>query len=81
MPTQVWEDITLDFIDELPLSAGKDSILVVVDRLTKYGHFIALTHPYTAKKVAEVFVEQVVRLYRVPKTIINHRDRIFMNIF
>ncbi|KAA8534676.1 hypothetical protein F0562_032193 [Nyssa sinensis] len=70
IPTQVWEDISLDFIDGLPPSFGHNSIMVVVDRLTKYAHFIPLTHPYTAKKVAEVFVEGIARLRAMPRSII-----------
>ena len=42
VPTQVWEDLSMDFIGGLPRAQGLDTILVVVDRLTKYAHFMSL---------------------------------------
>ena len=46
--SEVWIDISMDFITTLPKSAGKDVIFVVVDRLSIYSHFMAISHPYTA---------------------------------
>lgn len=71
----------MDFLDGLPTSNGKNSILVMVDRLSKSAHCIALTHPCTTKIVAEKFIEVVVKLHGMPKTIINNRDAIFISHF
>lgn len=52
VPTQAWEMITMDFISGLPASGHSNCILVVIDKLTKYGQFIPLRHPFIAQKVA-----------------------------
>lgn len=74
----------MDFIEGLPSFDHKNSILVVVDRLTKYGHFIALKHPYTTKDIAELFLKEVHRLHGLPKTTmtdINPVDPVFTSQF
>ena len=45
---QVWDDFSLDFIEGLQVSQGKDTIMVVVDRLSKSAHFFTLSHHFTA---------------------------------
>uniref|UniRef100_A0A453NRI9 Reverse transcriptase n=1 Tax=Aegilops tauschii subsp. strangulata TaxID=200361 RepID=A0A453NRI9_AEGTS len=72
-----WQHVTMDFIEGLPNSQGKEVIMVVVDRFTKYAHFIPLAHPYSVLTVAQAFVDQIIRLHGPPKLIISDRDRIF----
>ena len=52
----------MDFVEGLPKLEGCDSIMVVVDRLTKFAHFVLLHHPFTAVQVACVFWEHIIKL-------------------
>lgn len=69
--------VCLDFIKGLPKSARFDTILVVVDKFTKYGHFIPLAHPFSALQVAQAFLDNVYKLHGLPQSIVSDRDRVF----
>jgi hypothetical protein len=51
IPEQKWEEISMDFIEGLPMSDGKEKIFVVVDRLTKYAHFMEVRKPTQQNKL------------------------------
>lgn len=71
----------MNFIEGLPTSHGSSVILVVVDQFTKYWHFISLSHPYTTSKLAHNFLTNILKLHRMPKTIVLDIDLIFTSSF
>lgn len=71
----------MDFIVGLPKSQGFTCILVVVDRFTKYSHVLPLKRPYTAASVAQVFLDSIVKLHSLPKSIVSDRDPVFTSAF
>lgn len=81
VPSRVWEDISMDFIEGLPRVNRKSVIFTIVDRFSKYAHFVPLAHPYTAGSVAWVFFDEVVRLHGFPCSIVSDRDPIFTSHF
>ncbi|KAJ0927423.1 putative nucleotidyltransferase, Ribonuclease H [Helianthus annuus] len=81
IPSAVFESIALDFITGLPNSFGKTVIMVVVDRLSKYGHFLGLPTSFTSQTVADHFIKEVVRLHGIPVDIVTDRDPRFMSDF
>jgi hypothetical protein len=74
IPMWKLDDISMDFIVGLPLTARKrNSIWVIVDRLTKTAHFIAVHTTYSVQQYAELYVDHIVCLHGIPKTIISDR--------
>jgi hypothetical protein len=81
IPIQCWEEVSMDFIIGLPKSEEKSVIMVIVDRLTKYTHFCALSPPFKANTITTVFMEIVQNLYGSPKIIVSDIDPIFTGNF
>lgn len=81
IPEGVWMYISMDFVEGLPKSQGFSVILVVVDRLTKFAHFVPVKHPYTTVSTSQLFVDNIVRLHGLPQTIVTDRDTIFLSNF
>jgi transposase InsO family protein len=81
IPQGPWQSISMDFITDLPLSNGFDSILVVVDRFTKMAHFIACNKAILAKETADHILQQVIKLHGLPKDIISDRGPQFASKF
>jgi hypothetical protein len=70
-----WDVVTMDFITGLPRTRKQhDSIMVVVEKLTKATHFIPLKTTHRAADVVDIFLKEVARLHEIPKTIVSDRD-------
>jgi hypothetical protein len=77
-----WNNISMDFIVGLPLTARKCNLIwVIVDRLTKYAHFIPVNTNYNVQKYAEIHIAHVLCLHGVPKMIISDRGSQFVARF
>ena len=71
----------MDFITGLPKFEEKSVIMVVVDRLTNYAQFSALSHPFKAITVATTFMDRIQKLHRIPRVIVSDRDPMFTGNF
>uniref|UniRef100_A0A8C5MX57 Gypsy retrotransposon integrase-like protein 1 n=1 Tax=Leptobrachium leishanense TaxID=445787 RepID=A0A8C5MX57_9ANUR len=81
VPHIPWEDISMDFIVELPLSAGYNTVMVVIDRFSKMAHFLPHTGIPTAAQTATLFIKEIFRLHGLPSTIISDRGSQFTSLF
>jgi transposase InsO family protein len=81
VPDSAWSVISMDFIEGLPSSGGSNCILVIVDLFSKYAHFLALKHPFSARSVAQSFLSQVYKLHSMPQAIVSDRDKVFTSHF
>jgi transposase InsO family protein len=77
VPSSVWTDIAMDFVEGFPKVGGKSVILTVVDRFSKFAHFIPVGHPYSAASVAKAFFDNIVRLHGFPASIVSDRGPVF----
>ena len=81
IPQNIWVDITMDFIEALPQFKGFDTIWVIVDRLSKYSHFVPLKYLLNAQGLARQFVKEIIRLHGIPRSIVSNRGKNFMGHF
>nr|GEV97791.1 hypothetical protein [Tanacetum cinerariifolium] len=82
IPEWKWYNITMDFITKLPKTkSGRDTIWVVVDRLSKSAHFLATREDYSVEKLARLYIDEIVARHRVPVSIISDRDGRFTSRF
>jgi transposase InsO family protein len=71
----------MDFVERFPCVNRKSVILTIVDRFSKYAHFMPIGHPYTTTSVAKVFFDAIVRLHEIPESIVSDRDPVFTSKF
>ena len=82
IPQWKWDNITMDFVSGFPLTQQKhDYVWVIVDRLTKSAHFIPVRIDYSMDRLAELYVDEIVRLHGVPLSIVSDRDPRFTSRF
>lgn len=79
IPNVVFEKIAMDFITCLPSSKGKATIMTILDRLSKYGHFIPLSSTFTTHYVALAFVANIIELHGPPRVIVTDREPRFIH--
>jgi hypothetical protein len=81
IPEKKWESISMDLIMVFPKVQGKNYFFVVMDRLTKFVDFFAISIDYIASEDADLFLREIFRLHGLPKTIVSDRDNRFMSTF
>ena len=86
VPTHQWKDLFMDFVTGLPLSAdwkgdSYNSILVIVNRLTKMVHYEPVKVTIDAPGLAEVIIDVVVRHHGLPDSIVTDRGSLFTSKF
>jgi len=82
VPERRWQQVTMDFITQLPMTkSGHDAIVVFVDKLSKMVHIVPTTTTVDAPQVAKIFMREVIRLHGVPESIVSDRDTRFTSSF
>jgi len=63
----IWVDLSMNFIEGLPNSSGKDMNFEMMDRLSKYAYFLALSDPFSVATVAQLYSEHIFKLHGFPE--------------
>ena len=72
IPQRKWDNIAMDFVSDLTLMQKKhDSVWVIVDRLTNSTHFIPIRIDYSMDRLAELYVDEIIRMHGVPLSIMS----------
>ena len=66
----------MDFVEGMPKLEGFDTILVVVDQMTKFNHFLTLAHPFMATEVARKLMDSEFKIHGLPRAVVSDRDGI-----
>ena len=86
-PVESWEEVTMDFITKLPPSieghsgVTYDTILVIVDKLTKYAHFVPCKGTLTAEQLGFLVLDRLIRYHGIPRKLISDRDKLFTSAY
>ena len=80
-PDQSWQDISIDFITDIPVVKGTNAICNIVDRLSKEHHHVATDKKIDTKRLADLFVHYIWKLHGFPRSIISDRGTQFVNDF
>jgi hypothetical protein len=81
IPQRRWASVSMDFITGLPESKGSNTLLVMVDRLTKMAHFVPTTETVTAEGLATLVQDNLFRLHGLPENFVSDRDKLFTSQF
>jgi hypothetical protein len=82
VPKWKWETISLNFITGFPRTQKhNDSIMMIIDKISNYEHFILVKYTFKSIKITEIFMKKIFRLHGIPKMVISDRDVKFTSAF
>ena len=82
IPEWKWENITMNFVSELPRTQkGHNAIWIIVDLLIKSAHFLPISMKYSLKKMAKLYLNEIIRLHGIPVSIVSDQDPSFVSNF
>nr|XP_025703893.1 uncharacterized protein LOC112805772 [Arachis hypogaea] len=82
IPQWKWEGVAMDFVTSLPMTrSGFDAVWMIMDRLTKFAHFLPIRVNYSLEELTRLCIKEIVRLHGIPIMIVSNRDPHFASRF